>query len=64
MKKKELNNLAKKIAEAELLIQQGGSKEEISKAKERILELSKSITSLEDITMIDELVQEILSQKI
>ena len=63
MKKKELKILAKKIAEAELIIQNSLDAKAVSKAQQTILELSHKITSYEDMMMVDELVQEILSQK-
>ena len=63
MKPKELKNLAKRIAEAEYIIQNSTDAKEISKAQGTILELSKKAVSFEDIMTLDEMVQEILSQK-
>ena len=63
MKKKELKNLAKKIADAEYIIQTSDDKKEVAKAGQEIFELSGHVESLDDMTVIDELVQEILSQK-
>ena len=63
MKKKELKNLAKKIADAEYIIQNSTDAKEVSKAQDAILELSGKAMSLEDMMIIDELVQEILEKK-
>ena len=60
MKKKELKNLAKKIAKYENIIQTSDDKDEIRKAQLAIIELSGSVDSLEDITAIDEMVQDFL----
>lgn len=60
MKKKELKNLAKKIAKYEQIIQSSDDKDEIRKAQLAIIELSGSVDSLEDITAIDEMVQDFL----
>ena len=60
MKKKELKNLAKKIAKYEQIIQTSDDKDEIRKAQLAIMELSGSVDSLEDITAIDEMVQDFL----
>lgn len=63
MKKKELKNLAQRIADAEYIIQNSTDAKEISRAQSTILELSKKVVGLEDMMMLDELVQEILGQK-
>ena len=62
MKKKELKNLAKKIAEAERIIQRNEDSKQVAKAQKIILDLSGKVTNLEDIMTLDEFVQEILSQ--
>ena len=62
MKMKELKNLAKKIAKCEQTIQNSDDKEAIRKAEEEIMKISGSVKSLEDIRIIDELVQELLSE--
>ena len=61
MKMKELKNFAKKIAKYERIIQESDDKTEIRNAQEEIMALSGQVKSLEDIIIIDELVQEILS---
>lgn len=63
MKTKELKNLAKKIAEAEMIVQNSDDKKAVHQAQERIMELSGKVTSLDDIVRIDEMVQEYLKQK-
>ena len=63
MKRKELKNLAKKIAEAEYIIQTSDDSKAVSKAENEIIELSGKATSLEDMMIIDEMVQGILSQQ-
>lgn len=63
MKKKELKNLAKKIAEAEYIIQNSDDAKAIARAQDAILELSGKAMSVEDMIAIDELVQDILSEK-
>lgn len=63
MKKKELKNLAKRIAEAEFIIQTSSDKKEINNAKNQIIELSNHAIDLEDMAVLDDMIQEILSQK-
>lgn len=60
MKKKELKNLAKKIANAEYIIQTSSDEKEIKRAQMEIMTLSGHVNSLEDIEIIDEMVQEFL----
>ena len=62
MKMKELKNLAKKIAKYEQTIQNSDDKEAVRRAEEEVMKLSGSVKSLEDIMVIDELVQELLSE--
>ena len=64
MKKKELKSLARRIADAEFIIQTSSDKKEINKAKNTIMELSNHAIDLEDMVILDELVQDILSQKL
>ena len=63
MKKKELKNLAKKIADAEYIIQNSDDTKAVAKAQDAILELSGKVSSVEDMLALDELVQEILNEK-
>lgn len=63
MKKKELKNLAQKIAKAERVIQSTDSTTaEKSKAEQEIMTLSSHVDKLEDMIIIDEMVQEILEK--
>ena len=61
MKRKELKNLAKKIAQAEHIIQTSNNQDEIQRAQIEIMTLSSHVDSLDDITIIDEMVQELLA---
>ena len=63
MKKKELKTLAKRIADAEFIIQTSSDKKQINDAKQKIMELSNHAIDLEDIMALDEMIQVILSQK-
>lgn len=62
MKTKELKNLAKKIANAELVVQTSEDPQAVRKAQNQIMELSSHVHSFDDITTIDEMVQEILGK--
>lgn len=63
MKKKELKNLAQKIAKAERVIQSiDSTTAEKSKAEQEIMTLSSHVDKLEDMIIIDEMVQEILEK--
>lgn len=57
MKKKELKNLAVQIARAERTLQTSSDAQEIANAQSEILRLSKRVTSLEDLMLIDDLIQ-------
>ena len=48
MKRKELKNLAKKIADAEYIIQNSDDAKAVTKAQDTIIELSGKAMSLED----------------
>ena len=61
MKRKELKNLAKKIAQAEHIIQTSNNQDEIQRAQMEVITLSSHVDSLDDITIIDEMVQELLA---
>lgn len=61
MKRKELKNLAKKIAQAEYIVQTSDNQDEIQRAQMEIMTLSSHVDSLDDITIIDEMVQELLA---
>ena len=61
MKRKELKNLAKKIAQAEHIVQTSDNQDEIQRAQMEIMTLSSHVDSLDNITIIDEMVQELLA---
>ncbi len=63
MKKKEIKNLAQKIAKYERIIQTSDDKKAIAQAEEEIMKVSSSVHSLEDMMAIDELVLELLNEK-
>ena len=58
MKRKELKNLAKKIAKLEMIIQNSSDSNEIRKAQDAMLELSGQVNNFTDMMELDELVQE------
>ena len=62
MKQKEIKNLAQKIAKYERIIQTSDDKKQIRQAEQEIMKLSSSVSSLEDMTAIDELVMEMLEK--
>ena len=62
MKKKELKNLAAKIAKNEKIIQTSEDKKAVHQAEEEIMRLSSSVHSLEDMVAIDELVMDLLEK--
>ena len=62
MKKKELKNLAQKIAKYERIIQTSDDKKLVRQAEEEIMKLSSSVDSLDDMVAIDELVMELLEK--
>ena len=62
MKKKELKNLAKRLAEAELTLHITDDQEKVKKAKEEMFKIGYQLSSYEDMMYVDELVQEILSK--
>lgn len=62
MKKKELKNLAKKIASCEYILQTSDDNYEKDQARDEIMKISSGIHSFEDLDMIDEMVQELLAK--
>lgn len=59
MKKKELQRLANKIANAEKIIQANNNEEEVTRAKQEIISLSSRIDPF-DLDALDEMIQELL----
>lgn len=62
MKKKELKNLAKKIAQSEYILQTSTDQYEKQQARDEILRISSGIHSFEDLDLLDEMVQENLKK--
>ena len=60
MKQKEIKNLAKKIAQQELKIQNATSLQEKSEAENEIIKLSSKVNSIEDMLALDEAIQDLL----
>lgn len=62
MKRKDLQKLAKKILEQELILDKATSEEEKTNAEKEIIRLSSFVNSLEDMLALDETIQELLSK--
>lgn len=62
MKKKELKNLAQKIAKAERIVQTNDDPKAVKKAEQEIMELSGHVENIEDMVIIDEMVQDLLNK--
>lgn len=61
MKKKELKNLAQRIAEQEKILQDTSiTSDERREAENNIFLLASKVTSLEDMDLLDEYIQELL----
>lgn len=60
MKRKEIKNLAKKIAQQEMIIQNTASSEERQRAEQEIIRLSSYVNSMEDMIELDEAIQDLL----
>ena len=61
MKRKELKNLAKEIAEKQRLIDSSDDQQVIATAQSDILKLSGQVFSLEDVLLLDEMIMDILN---
>lgn len=57
MKKKELKNLAEKIAQTQVLIDTTSNNEERKQAQRKIIELTGQVEDFEDFFILDELIQ-------
>lgn len=62
MKRKELKNLAEKIAKQEYIIQTSNDNVAIQAAQEEIMRISSRVHDFQDIDLIDEMVQDLLSK--
>ena len=62
MKKKELKALAQQIAKYEKVVQTSTNKNEVRDAQMKIMNLSESVDSLEDMMALDEIIQDMLEK--
>lgn len=62
MKKKELKNIAMRIAKAEQVLSESADVAAKRQAEEEILALTRKVTNLADICLLDEMIQDILSK--
>lgn len=62
MKRKELRNLAEKIAKCEYVIQNSPLEGSRAAARAEIMRLSGQVKDFQDIDILDEMIQEILSK--
>ena len=62
MKRKELKNLAEKIAKQQYIIQTSNDNVAVQAAQEEIMRLSSRVHDFQDIDLIDEMVQDLLSK--
>lgn len=60
MKQKEIKNLAKKIAQQEMIIQNAASTEEKQRAEQEIVRLSACVKTVDDMVALDEAIQDLL----
>lgn len=61
MKRKELMNFAKQIAQAERTIRDSDDPKEIKQAQDEIMQICSHIHNFEDMALVDEMVQTLLS---
>lgn len=65
MTKKQLKQLAKKLADYELIIQTSSDPYKVNDAKDRIAQLTESSDlEIEDMVKLDDMIQAMLSEKI
>lgn len=62
MKRKELKQLAQKIAKLENIIQTSEDKKKIAEAQRQIIELSGHVETLDDMCLLDDMIQDILKK--
>ena len=62
MKRKELKNLAEKIAKQEYIIYTSNDNVAVQAAQEEIMRISSRVHDFQDIDLIDEMVQDLLSK--
>ena len=64
MKRKEIINLAKKIAQQELILQNSNDPKERARAESEIMKLSACVNNFEDMVALDDAIQDILEKNI
>ena len=62
MKQKEIKNLAKKIAQQEIILQTTQDLNEKARAEKEIVKLSACVKSIEDMVALDEAIQDLLTK--
>lgn len=62
MKRKELKNLAEKIAKCEYVIQYSDDEMAVYAAQQEVMRLSSRVHDFQDLDAIDEMVQDILAK--
>ena len=62
MKKKELKNLAEKIAKCEYIVDNSEDAEAVKTAQQEIMRLTSKVHDFQDLDQLDELVQDILKK--
>ena len=62
MKAKEIKNLAKKIAQQEIILQTTQDLNEKARAEREIVKLSACVKSIEDMVALDEAIQDLLEK--
>lgn len=62
MKRKEIQNLAKKIAQQEQILQNAATPEEKKRAEQEIVKLSSCVKTIEDMLAVDEAVLDLLAK--
>ena len=60
MKQTEIKNLAKKIAQQEMILQKTTSTEEKQRAEQEIIRLSACVKTVDDMVALDEAIQDLL----
>ena len=60
MKQKEIKNLAKKIAQLEIILQKSTDLHEKARAEKEIIRLSACVKTIDDMVALDEAIQDLL----
>ena len=62
MKKKEIKNLAEKIAKCEYVVENSKDSAAVQAAQTEIMRLSSKVHDFQDLDILDEMIQEMLSK--